>query len=125
MKKISIALLLTMAPLLTNLSGSALGCTSFRLTAKDGTVLITRSMEFGMDMKSELRTSPRDRAFTTEAPDGKPGLSWTSKYGYLFFGSLGVDAASDGMNEAGLSFEALYLPGYAKYQTVPDNHDNQ
>lgn len=121
MKRILVALLCTIFTILGLFGGSVLACTSFRLTAKDGTILISRSMEFGMDMKSELRTSPRDRAFTTTAPDGKPGLSWTSKYGYLFLGSLGIDSASDGMNEAGLSFEALYLPGYAKYQTVPLN----
>jgi len=40
-------------------------------------------------------------------------------------GSLGVDAAGDGMNEVGLSFEALYLPGYAKYQTVTPDQDGQ
>lgn len=124
MKKIAIKTALATLTLLAYFSG-ALACTSFRLTAKDGTVLITRSQEFSLDFKTEIRTSGRDRTFTTTAPDGKPGLTWKSKYGYLFFGLLGVDAASDGLNEAGLSFEALYLPGYAQYQTVPDNHDSQ
>lgn len=104
---------------------NASACTSFRVTANDGSILITRSMEFALDLKTELRTSPRGRTFTTVAPSGKPGLSWKAKYGYVFFGGLGVDAAIDGMNEAGLSFEALFLPGYAKYQTVTANQDSQ
>ena len=73
----------------------ALACTSFRLNAQDGSILITRSMEFALDLKSELRTSPRGRAFTTVAPSGKPGLSWKAKYGYVFLDGLGVDAVVD------------------------------
>lgn len=99
----------------------AAACTDFRIIAKDGTVLITRSLEYALDMKANLRTSPRGRVFTMVAPDGKPGLSWKAKYAYLFLDGLGVDIVVDGMNEAGLSVEALYLPNFAEYQTVPAN----
>lgn len=104
-------------------SNSALACTDFRVSAKDGTVLITRSMEFAVDMKSNLRSSPRGRMFSVTAPDGKPGLSWKTKYGYLYLDGMNSDYADDGMNEQGLSFEALYLPGLAQYQTVTPAHD--
>jgi len=102
---------------------NAHACTDFRLTAKDGTILVTRTLEFAMDLKSQLRTSTRDRKFTTLAPDGKPGLTWTARYGYLFLDGLNIDTVVDGMNEEGLSFEALYLPGLAQYQTVPTGDD--
>jgi choloylglycine hydrolase len=98
-------------------------CTDFRLQAKDGTVLVTRSMEFALDMHSNIRSSTRGRAFTTTAPDGKTGASWKAKYGYIYLDGLNIDAAIDGMNEVGLSYEALFFPGYAKYQTVPDGQD--
>ncbi|MDX1901795.1 MAG: choloylglycine hydrolase family protein [Gammaproteobacteria bacterium] len=124
MKRRSLSLILTLCAMLFYFN-SVLACTSFRVTAKDGTIIIARSMEFALDMKSALRTSPRGRTFTTTAPDGKPGLSWKAKYGYLFLDAMNVDISVDGMNEAGLSFEALYLPGYAEYQTVPANHDSQ
>lgn len=104
---------------------SALACTDFRLTAKDGTVLITRSLEFAMDLKSNLCTSSRNRNVTTIGPDGKPGMTWKTKYGYAFLNGLNVDMTVDGMNEKGLSFEALYLPSLAEYQTVPQGHNNQ
>lgn len=100
-------------------------CTDFRLTAKDGTVLVTRSMEYALDLKSTLRSSPRGRAFTTTAPDGSKGLSWKAKYGYIFLDGMNFDAAIDGMNEQGLSFEALYLPGLAQYQTLPSGQNSQ
>jgi choloylglycine hydrolase len=100
-------------------------CTDFRLKAVDGSTLITRSMEFALDLKSNLRTSNRGRVFSTLAPDNKPGLNWTAKYGYVFLDGLNVDMAIDGMNEKGLSFEALYLPTKAEYQTVPAGHDKE
>lgn len=105
------------------ISASAEACTDFRLTAQDGNVLITRTLEFGMDLKSNLRTSTRGRLFTNTAPDGKPGLTWKAKYGYVYLDGLNVDIAMDGMNEKGLSIEALYLPGFAGYQTVPAGQD--
>jgi len=107
------------------LARSTSACTDFRLTAKDGTVLITRSMEFALDLKSTLCTSNRDRTFTMTSSDGKPGLTWKAKYGYVFLNGLNIDMAVDGMNEKGLSFEALYLPQFAEYQTVPAGHSQE
>lgn len=100
-------------------------CTDFRLTAKDGTVLITRSMEFAEDLKSNLRSAPRGKNFSNTAPDGKPAMSWKSKYGYIYADGLDVAMAADGLNEKGLSFEFLYLPGETKYQTVPAEKNAQ
>lgn len=103
----------------------AQACTDFKLVAQDGTILITRSMEFGQDLKSNLRSSPRGRLFTTTTPNNKPGLSWKAKYGYVYVDGFNVDASFDGMNEQGLTFEYLYLPSETTYQTIPDGKDNQ
>lgn len=112
--------------LLTILSATGLmsiqptfACTDFQLTAKDSTILITRSMEFGLDFKSNLRSSIRGRTVTSTTPNGKSGLSWKAAYGYLSLDALDQDIALDGMNEQGLSFEYLYLPGETQYQTIP------
>ncbi|EHL29287.1 linear amide C-N hydrolase [Legionella drancourtii] len=109
--------------LFTSLPGHA--CTDFRLKAQDGTLLITRSMEFGQDLKSNLRSSPRGRQFSSMAPNGKPGLNWKAKYGYLYLDGFGVNASFDGMNEHGLSFEYLYLPGETQYQSAPEGKEAQ
>ena len=101
------------------LTTSALACTDFRMTASDGTVVIARSMEFAVDLKSNLMTSSRGRTISNVTPNGKPGLAWKTKYGYAFLDSLGMGVTVDGMNEAGLSIEALYLPGDTQYQTIP------
>lgn len=105
---------------------TSFACTDFRLTAKDGTVLVSRSMEYAVEMHANLRSSPRGRVFNLPSPDRKnDGMNWTAKYGYIFLDGLNYDAAIDGMNEQGLSFEALYLPGLAEYQSVPPGQNKQ
>lgn len=103
----------------------AQACTDFKLTAKDGSLLITRSMEFGQDLQSNLRSSPRGREFNTTVATNKPGLTWTAKYGYVYVDGFNIDASFDGMNETGLTFEYLYLPGETQYQTIPAGKENQ
>lgn len=125
MKKIMLGIFGALIPFLLVMSQPVSGCTDFRLTAKDNTVLISRSMEFAIDFKSNLRSSPREREFTNTTPDNKTALSWKSKYGYLYLDGLNVDTAIDGMNEEGLSFEALYLPNETMYQTIPTGKENQ
>ncbi len=100
-------------------------CTDFKLTAQDKSVLVARSMEFATDLKSNLRSSVRGRQYAEVMADGKTGLSWKAQYGYVFLDGLGIDAAIDGMNETGLSFEYLYLPGETLYPTVPAGKNNQ
>lgn len=103
----------------------ALACTDFRVVAKDGTVVIARSMEFSMDMKSNIMTSPRGKVFNTTTPNKLPGLSWKAKYGYVYVDGLGLGVPLDGMNEQGLAYEALLFPGEAGYQRIPANKDAQ
>ena len=93
-------------------------CTSFSVVAKDGAILIGRSLEFGLPLESKVMIVPRDFKFTSPAPDGKEGLSWQAKYGFVGMNTRGLDLTPDGLNEAGLSVGLLYLPGFAKYQQV-------
>ena len=117
--------LLAVASAFLFFNGSTQACTDFKLTAKDGTRLITRSMDFGQDLQSNLRSSPRGRLFTTTTPNKKPGLTWTSTYGYIYVDGFNIDASFDGMNEAGLTFEYLYLPGETQYQKIPSGKEAQ
>lgn len=106
-------------------SAPTMACTDFKLTARDGSTLVTRSMEFAIDLKSNLRTSVRGRQFNEFTPDGRPAASWKAQYGYVFLDGFNIDAAIDGMNEVGLSFEYLYLPGETQYQVIPAGHEAQ
>ncbi len=68
-------------------------------------------------MHSNLVVHPRLEKVATTASNGKPGLCWTSKYGFVAANSYGLDVTVDGMNEHGLSYSALWLPG-SSYQAV-------
>ena len=96
----------------------ALACTSFQVKANDGTVVIGRSNEFGIDAKSQIVFEPAGKEFISKTPDGKAGKSWKSRYAFLGINGLGLlECFGDGMNEAGLSVEGLYFDE-SKFETV-------
>lgn len=123
MKKI-VARLSVLAAMLA-LSPVALACTDFQITASDGSQVIARSMEFALPLSSEIVSVPRGTAFTNLGPDGKPAMSWKTKYGFLMVNGLKQQFTVDGMNEMGVAFEYLYLPGETTYMTVPAGKNNQ
>ncbi|MCH9756296.1 MAG: choloylglycine hydrolase family protein [Gammaproteobacteria bacterium] len=94
----------------------AFTCTHFRLIAKDNSVVIGRSMEFGPNLKTEIYTVHRGTTFDSQTPDGKPGMHWETKHGYLALNGFHLFPVS-GINEQGLSFDLLYFPGLAQYET--------
>ncbi|MGO9117917.1 MAG: linear amide C-N hydrolase [Desulfomonilaceae bacterium] len=99
-------------------------CMSFRVTAKDGNIMIGRTMEFGLDSQWKIAVVPRNMQFTSPAPGGKTGLTWKNKYGYLAVVGWGMDTmVSDGMNEAGLSFGGLWYDP-VKYQEVAPGEES-
>jgi len=99
-------------------------CTTFRIRAQDGAILVGRSMELGMPLDSQVMVVPRGMAMSATRPDGKPGATWVAKYGFAGMNTLGVDISTDGMNEAGLSVGTLYIPGFVQYQPFPAQGGN-
>ncbi len=93
----------------------AQACTGLRLTAEDGTVVHARTLEFGVDLGSDVIMVPRGYARTGTAPDGKPGMKWRTRYASL--GANGVDLPYifDGLNEKGLAVGTFYFPTTAGY----------
>jgi choloylglycine hydrolase len=76
--------------------GRSVACSDFRLQAKDGTVVIGRSMEFPVDLKSEVCVVPRG----------------AGKYGFLGINAFGLKGTYvDGFNEQGLSLDGLMFTG--------------
>lgn len=107
---------------LTVFSTPAMACTDFMVKGTDGTVVTGRSMEFEIDLKADVVIHTRGEKIQSQAPDGKPGLSWVSKYGFAAINSFGMDTACDGMNEQGLTASTLWL-SQAKYQQVPEGQE--
>ncbi len=98
---------------------SASSCTVFRLKANDGSIIVGRSMEFAFDLKYDAVVVPRNKAYVSFAPDGKAGLSWKTRYGYVGIGSFGMEyGLSDGMNEKGLAVGLLWFESDMKWQDV-------
>lgn len=93
-------------------------CSDFQVKAKDGSIVIGRSMEFPVDLHSNVVIVPRGRQFISVNDKGIKGITWTNKYGFL-----GIDAYNvkngyvEGFNEKGLAFDALMFTG-AKYQSA-------
>jgi choloylglycine hydrolase len=94
----------------------ARACTGIELIAVDGTVVHARTLEFGIDLKSNVIMVPRGYSRTGTTPDGKPGKKWTSKYASLGTNALGMPILIDGLNEQGLAVGLFYFPTSAKYQ---------
>ncbi|GAI90284.1 unnamed protein product, partial [marine sediment metagenome] len=117
MKK-AFAELLSIVVLVSVLTSSVQACTSFIIKTKDGSPVYGRTLEWGaFDTKSDLVLVPHKITFTSELGGGKQGMTWKNKYGYVAINALKLPYYLDGMNETGLTIGALYLPGFAEYQT--------
>ena len=102
----------------------AFACTDVRLIAGDGSAMTVRTMEFAMELGSEVQIIPRGLQVTSPAPNGS-GLKWTSKFGYVAMNAYDMPVATDGLNEKGLGFGALYLPGETKYQDIKPGEESR
>jgi choloylglycine hydrolase len=103
------------ALLLSTIVQPTQACTGIRLVAKDGTVVYARTLEFGIDLQSEVLMVPRGYARTGTTPDGKEGLKWKAKYASVGLNGAGLPILFDGLNERGLAAGMFYFPTSAGY----------
>jgi len=99
----------------------AQACTGIRLTAGDGSVVCARTLEFGIDLKSEVIVVPRGYARVGTTPEGENGRKWTSRYASVGANGVGLPLMFEGVNEKGLSVGLFYFPttaGYMKYRAA-------
>jgi choloylglycine hydrolase len=93
-------------------------CTGISLTAKDGTNIVARTVEWAEgESPSDYLIVPQGFAKQSMLPDGKrEGMKYTAFYGYV--GLASEDYVIEGLNEAGLSAGLFYFPkvgAYPKY----------
>jgi choloylglycine hydrolase len=99
-------------------------CTGIVVTAKDKSVIYTRTMEFAIPTDPQVLAIPRGYKYKSLIPSDTSGnkywdgLQWTSKYNVYGLDTWSSLYIIDGINEKGLAFGAFYFPGYAKYQSV-------
>jgi choloylglycine hydrolase len=94
---------------------AAQACTGIRLIAKDGGVIAARTLEFGVDLHSNVLVVPAGTTLTGTLPDGGKGISFTTKHGFAGANAEGLTAIVDGLNDQGLYVGLFYFPDYASY----------
>ena len=91
-------------------------CTGISLTAKDGSPVLARTIEWGgSELNSQYVVVPRNyqqQMFTSKGE----GMSFTTRYGYVGLAVEQKEFVAEGINEAGLSAGLFYFPGYGKYE---------
>jgi choloylglycine hydrolase len=102
-------------------------CTGIRLIAKDHTVVHARTLEFAVDILSDLIVIPKgyNRVGSTPAIGKElplPGKKWTSQYASVGMSGLGLPVIFDGFNEVGLAIGLFFYPGFAEY--MPYSHSD-
>jgi len=85
---------------------SAIACTRVVYLGANDQVITARSMDWKNDITSNLWVLPRGMERTGQA--GPNSLRWTSRYGSLVTSGYDV-STTDGVNEAGLSANLLWL----------------
>ncbi len=95
-----------------------LACTGITIRPRDGSVIFARTLEFAVDIRSNVIVVPRGRDHVGATPAGRPGLRWRSRYGSVGMNACGQPVFVDGLNEKGLHVGLFYFPGYAGYQSI-------
>jgi choloylglycine hydrolase len=104
------------------LSRPVSACTGIRLIAKDGTVVAARTMELGLDLKSQVVVIPAGTHLTGTLPNGAKGISYAAKYGFIGANAFDQPVVVDGMNDHGLYVGEFFFTPEAHYTDVtPDN----
>ncbi|RAS22395.1 linear amide C-N hydrolase [Paraburkholderia bryophila] len=94
------------ATTLVSLPVASFACTRVVYLGDNNDVITARSMDWKLDVATNLYILPRGIARTGEA--GPNSLKWTAKYGSVV--ATGYDVSTtDGMNEKGLAAELLWL----------------
>jgi choloylglycine hydrolase len=93
-------------------------CTGITIKPKDGSIIFARTLEFAVDIKSDIIVVPRGKEYVGTAPCEKPGLHWKTKYGSVGANAFDIPVIVDGLNEKGLQVGLFYFPGFATYQEI-------
>jgi len=104
--KTSLATTIAVITLATSSLTPAAACTRAVYIGSDDTVITGRSMDWLEDMHTRLWAFPRGMKRDGAAGPGSP--VWTSKYGSVVASGYDIGSA-DGLNEAGLVANLLYL----------------
>ncbi len=119
MKAIRFILSVVLLSLVSSLQGQA--CTGITLRAKDRSIVIARTVEWGNSiLKSDYVIVPKGYHIPyLSAQDGSlvcaQGEGFEVRYGFVGISVIQPQFIIDGMNEAGLAAGLFFFPGYGSY----------
>ena len=103
----------------------SVACTGISLTAKDGSYVQARTIEWAYGaLKSEYVIIPRGEKLQSFTPTGTNGLTFTSKYGVVGLAVVEKEFIAEGINEAGLSAGLFFFPRYGGYTPYDQSHNS-
>ena len=92
-------------------------CTGIALTAKDGSYIQARTIEWAKGyLESGYTIIPRGEKLFSYTPDGGEGIHFTAKYGVVGLTVADKNFIAEGVNEAGLSSGLFFFPEYGSYK---------
>lgn len=92
-------------------------CTGISLTAKDGSRIVARTIEWGGSyLNSQYVIVPQGFEQQSYTPDGINGMPFSARYGYVGISVEQKEFVAEGLNETGLSAGLFYFPNYGKYE---------
>ena len=96
-------------------------CTDLRLIRLPGMHVSARTMDFAVELGSQVCVVPRGQEWSSVATGTDvPALTWTNALGFVAMNAFGLPAKfCDGLNEAGLSIGTLRLPETRMPTTAP------
>lgn len=115
MKKVT--LMLTVVAFIGGITMDATACTGIAFSTKDGTQIQARTIEWsGNNLNSKLVVWPKGIKKTSYTPQGKNGLSWTTKYGVVGVTTVMDEFITEGVNEKGLSAGIFFFSHYGSLE---------
>ena len=84
-------------------------CTGITIKPEDGSIIFARTLEFALDIKSNIIVVPRGKEFVGTAPGDRPGQRWKSKFGIVGTNAFDLPVTIDGINEKGLHVGLFYF----------------
>lgn len=99
-------------------------CTGIALTARDGSFVQGRTIEWAKEpLPSQYVIIPRGETLTSLLPDGRStGMRFTAKWGAVGLAVMQKEFIAEGINEAGLSVGLFFFPRYGSYARYSPLH---
>ena len=108
------------------LANDADACTGISLTAKDGSRVVARTVEWAATpMQCGYVVAPRGHMHQSYTPSGENGLKYKSVYGYVGIYTEYEPFVVEGVNESGLSAGLFFFPNYGQYAAYDQSQNDK